>query len=98
MSLSTKELDLIEFLVAQVASLSSSLAVEVEVAGEAVVTESSDLPPMACEVVSLQPIPVVLLAPSYDRGYIDHWVVPPPYGGLRASGRWRRGVLQGEAT
>jgi hypothetical protein len=44
MSLSTKELDLVEFLVAQVASLSSSLAVEVEVAGEAVVTElpSSD--------------------------------------------------------
>jgi hypothetical protein len=78
MSLSTKELDLVEFLVAQVASLSSSLAVEVEVAGEAVVTESSDLPPMACEVVSLQPIPVVLLAPSYDRGYIDRWVVPPP--------------------
>jgi hypothetical protein len=76
MSLSTKELDLVEFLVAQVASLSSSLAVEV--AGEAVVTESSDLPPMACEVVSLQPIPVVLLAPSYDRGYIDRWVVPPP--------------------
>jgi hypothetical protein len=63
MSLSTKELDLVEFLVAQVASLSSSLAVEVEVAGEAVVTESSDLPPMACEVVSLQPISVVSPAP-----------------------------------
>jgi hypothetical protein len=43
-SLSTKDLDLVEFLVA---SLSSSLACEV------VITESPVPPPMACEVSDL---------------------------------------------
>jgi hypothetical protein len=53
MSLSTEELDLVEFLVAQVALLISSLAVEVEVAGEAAIAESLAPPPVACEVVDL---------------------------------------------
>jgi hypothetical protein len=52
-SLSAEELDLIEFLIAQVASLSSSLAVEVEAVGKAVVAESPYLPPVTCEVMSL---------------------------------------------
>jgi hypothetical protein len=46
--LSIEELDLIEFLVAQVASLSYSLTCEV------VHTESSAPPPVACEVADLQ--------------------------------------------
>jgi hypothetical protein len=50
-SLSVEELDLVEL-------LSSSLAVEVEVTGKVVATELSDLPLMACEVVSLQPSPI----------------------------------------
>jgi hypothetical protein len=66
-SLSMEELDLIEFLVAQVASLSSSLAVD---------TVSPTLSPVACEVVDLQytfgvsiapprpPLPIVVDAPA----------------------------------
>jgi hypothetical protein len=53
MSLSIEELDLVEFLVARVALLISSLAVEVEVVGEAAIAESLAPPPVACEVVDL---------------------------------------------
>jgi hypothetical protein len=52
-SLSTEEFDLVEFLVAQDASLSSSLACEV------VTIELSMPPPMACE-----PTPVEALTPD----------------------------------
>jgi hypothetical protein len=48
MSLSTEELDFFEFLVAQIASLSSSLACE------DAIFESSSSPPVACEVMDLQ--------------------------------------------
>jgi hypothetical protein len=51
--LSVEELDLIEFLVAQVASLSSSLTCKVAT------VESSTPPPLAREAVFLQPDPVV---------------------------------------
>jgi hypothetical protein len=52
-SLSVEELDLVEFLVVQVASLCSSMAVEVEVVGKPVITDSSDLPPMVGDATSL---------------------------------------------
>jgi hypothetical protein len=51
-SLFAKELDLIEFLVDQVASLSTSLVVEV--ACEDVIDESPALPSAACEAVEFQ--------------------------------------------
>jgi hypothetical protein len=60
MSLSTEELDLVGFLVAQVASLSSSL-VEV-VACKASIAVSSTPPPVAHEVMDLQPNLVASLA------------------------------------
>jgi hypothetical protein len=62
-SLFAEDIDLVEFLVVQIVSLSSSLVVEVEVVGEPVIIELSDLPPMAGEVMSLHPFPVVSLAP-----------------------------------
>jgi hypothetical protein len=76
-SLSMEEHDLVEFLVAQVASLNSSLAVEV--AGKVVVVESLDLPPVTCEVMSLRPIPVVSPAP-FLRSWIHRSLGrrPPP--------------------
>jgi hypothetical protein len=93
-SLSVEELDLVEFLVVEVASLSSSLVVEVEVVGKPVIIDSSDLPPMAGDAVSLQPFPIVSpVPPSYG-----HWVGDALCDGLRASCRWHRGVLHGEAT
>jgi hypothetical protein len=53
--LSVEELDLVEFLVVQVALLCSSMAVEVEVevVGKPVITDTSDLPPMVGDAVSL---------------------------------------------
>jgi hypothetical protein len=59
-SLSTEQLDLIEFLVAQVTSLSSSLAMEV--ACEDVIIEPQALPSVECEVVELQSHNVVSFA------------------------------------
>jgi hypothetical protein len=53
MSLSAEELDLVEFLVAQVASLSSSLAMEMTC--EAAIAVSLAPPPLAREVIDLQP-------------------------------------------
>jgi hypothetical protein len=51
MSLSTEELDLVEFLVTQVASLSSSLAVEMTC--DVVIAMSTALPLLAHEAVDL---------------------------------------------
>jgi hypothetical protein len=51
MSLSAEELDLVEFLVTQVASLSSSLAVEMTC--DVVIDVSTALPPLAREAVDL---------------------------------------------
>jgi hypothetical protein len=59
-SLSMEVFDLIEFLVAQVASLSSFLAVEV--ACEAIIAESSTLPPVACKAMDLQSVIIISLA------------------------------------
>jgi hypothetical protein len=53
MLLSAEELDLVEFLVAQVASLSCCLAVKVEVVGEAAIAEALAPPSVACEVTNL---------------------------------------------
>jgi hypothetical protein len=66
-SLSAEELDLVEFLVVEVASLSSSLVVEVEVVGKPVIIDSSDLPSMAGDAVSLQPFPIVSPVPPFLR-------------------------------
>jgi hypothetical protein len=74
-SLFAEDIDLVEFLVVQIVSLSSSLVVEVEVVGEPVIIESSDLPPMAGEVMSLHPFPVVSLAPP--PGLVVGSVTPP---------------------
>jgi hypothetical protein len=60
-SLSTEELDLVGFLVTQVASLSSSLVVEMTC--EAAITVPLAPPPLAREVMDLQPGPVVSPAP-----------------------------------
>jgi hypothetical protein len=74
MSLSTLELDLIEFLVAQVALLSSSLACEV------VITESPAPPSVACEVADLQSdlvIPSVIPPRGCGCSSYHHWVMDP---------------------
>jgi hypothetical protein len=54
-SLSVEELDLVEFLVAQVASLSSSLTVEMTC--EATIAVSPAPPLLACEAMDLQSDP-----------------------------------------
>jgi hypothetical protein len=60
-SLSTEELDLVEFLVAQVALLSSSLMVEVVC--KAAITVSPVPPSSTCEVMDMQPSLIISLAP-----------------------------------
>jgi hypothetical protein len=74
--LSVEELDLIEFLVAQVASLSSSLACK------AATAESSTSPPLAREVVILQSDSGVPYAHRLAVGDVSTVVIrystPPP--------------------
>jgi hypothetical protein len=81
-SLSMEVFDLIEFLVAQVASLSSFLAVEV--ACEAIIAESSTLPPVACKAMDLQSVIIISLAtppmPSHRlflRWHARPWIYSP---------------------
>jgi hypothetical protein len=75
-SLPLEDLDLVEFMVAQVASLSSSLACEV------VITESPTPLPVACEVSDLQ-LDLVIPFDTPPRycgffGYCRRVVDPPP--------------------
>jgi hypothetical protein len=71
MSLSAEELDLVKFLVAQVVSLSYSLAVEMTC--EATIDESSAPPPLACKAVDLQSGLVV--SPTHPPVVVDASVV-----------------------
>jgi hypothetical protein len=77
-SLSMEVFDLIEFLVAQVASLSSFLAVEV--ACEAIIAESSTLPPVACKAMDLQSVIIISLATPPCR------VIDSSSGGMQGHG------------
>jgi hypothetical protein len=94
-SLFAEELDLVEFLVAQVALLSSSLMIVV--VGETAFTMSLAPPLATHEVVAMQPDHVVSSAhpPVVVHALV---VIAQPCGGLGALGHWFWGVLQGEAA
>jgi hypothetical protein len=93
-SLSKEELDFVEFLDAEVTSLSSSLAYEASIAELPLPTS------VACQIVDLQSDPAVVdapvaIAPIVIVGLLNP---PPPYGGLVSPDYRCRGVIQGKAA
>jgi hypothetical protein len=97
-SLYAKELDLVEFLVAQVALLSSCPTVEVVC--EVAFIMSPAPPSATCKVMDMNPGLIFSSAPACGCGCSGRHrqVIAHPCGGLGASGHWIRGVLQGEAA
>jgi hypothetical protein len=97
-SLYVKELDLVEFLVAQVALLSSCPTVEVVC--EVAFIMSPAPPSATCKVMDMNPGLIFSSAPACGCGCPGRHrqVIAHPCSGLGASCHWIRGVLQGEAA